>query len=364
MYPLTVHTKHKWEAALEDLGNRLEQGEYSVGDLFPSLQEVCDTYRISETTARRVFQELKQKGWINPVRKRGTVVTRHARSSEVIYVTLSGLLTGESLNPLSWLASYNLLFEGLAGKQSLRNIRVSQIGHKFFFSHLDEFRGKDVVMSMSFIQYLDVDYPNPSEILDFLRNAIHPIITMADEQIPAGLSHIRTDYRKGAVKASEHLLGKGHKRIALITGDVNYPFFQHQFQAYLDTLRDKCIPVDFDLIKTTDGNDPVQDWTAIERLLKLPDPPTAILCANDTRALHLLEYCGSRGIRVPDDLAVTGYDNREETRFSRPPLTTVDMQLVKQGEKALDLIMKRTAGELKEPAVVTLEPELIVREST
>ncbi len=344
--------------------SRLEKGEYSVGDLFFSLQEVCDTYHISEITARRVFQELKQAGWINPVRKKGTVVTRHAKPSEVIYVTHANVLSGENLDPLAWWASYNLFLEGLKLKQDFHNVRVSAIGHTFFFSHLDEFKNKDVVMSQEFFKWLPVDRANHREIIDLLRTTIRPIITRANDDITEGFTCIKADYRKGAITVVNHLLGKGHTRVACITGDVNYLFFHHQFHGYLDTLRSAAIPVDFKLIKNTNGTERAQDWRAMEELLALPDPPTAVVCCNDSRALHVLEYCARKKIKVPGCLAVTGCDNREETRFSRPPLTTVDPLFREQGEKALELIMKRAAGELKEPTVVTMEPELVVRKST
>ena len=102
----------------------------------------------------------------------------------------------------------------------------------------------------------------------------------------------------------------------------------------------------------------------MEDILNISSPPTAIVCANDSRALHLLQYCKKNRIRVPKDVAVVGFDNIEETNFSHPPLTSVDTMLEKQGEKVLELLLKRKKGILKEPTVVRLKPELVVRESS
>jgi len=340
---------------------KLREGTFPVGQPFYSLKELCDHYGVSQITAQRVFQELKREGWISPVRRRGTVVSRGAARTEVIFVGASDDLDRNDLHPRS---GQHLFLDGLKKREDFYHVRVVTVGHNFFLPRLREFADKNVVMPACFLRLLRVS--GQEEAADFLRDVVRPVILYADRGECEGFTCVETDYRKGISKVVEHLLAKGHRRVAFLTGDAKSELdtFHQRLSGYLDACRAASIPVDLNLIKTTSGVDPEPDWKALDGLLAMPEPPTAVACANDSRALHVLEYCEHKHIRVPKDMAVAGFDNRDETRFMRPPLTTVDMRLREQGARALELMMSRMSGRLKEPVVVRVDPELVVREST
>ncbi|HEY7008012.1 MAG TPA: substrate-binding domain-containing protein, partial [Jatrophihabitantaceae bacterium] len=99
-------------------------------------------------------------------------------------------------------------------------------------------------------------------------------------------------------------------------------------------------------------------------LLDLPRPPTAIFAGNDESALGVLEAARSRGLRVPEDLSLVGFDDTEAARVASPPLTTVAQPLRKMGAVALRTALRLAAGERVDSHHVELATELVVRGST
>lgn len=354
--------KHRWQEIYDDLKNRLNNGEFSVGDPFYTIAALCESFQVSKITAKRVFQELKREGWILTGRRKGTTVNRSHVRKNILFIVGSDFAETPDPSATEFFICSRLL-EGLRLKQEVYNVKITPIGHKFFLSHLREFVNKDVVCLAAFVSdFRDWFEKNPAA-LRCLKTDIRPILLHASEELE-GFSLTEMDYAKGIRLAVEHLVKKGHKKIALLTGDINYSSFYLRFKGFTDALQQYRMPVDLDRIRVVTSQERQSAWDAVEELLALPDPPTALVCASDVRALQVLEYCEKKGIRVPGDIAVTGFDNRGETGFSRPPLTTVDSKLREQGAKAVELIIRRAAGNVDTGVKITVEPELVVREST
>jgi DNA-binding LacI/PurR family transcriptional regulator len=119
-----------------------------------------------------------------------------------------------------------------------------------------------------------------------------------------------------------------------------------------------------ELVRITSGRQPAEDHAALDALLALPEPPTAIACANDSRALAVLDGCRRRGLRVPDDLAVVGADNLPAAALAQPPLTTVDGCHREQGGVLADWLARRLTGEKLPVGAHHITPRLLVRNST
>lgn len=149
--------------------------------------------------------------------------------------------------------------------------------------------------------------------------------------------------------------------MAYLTSNPASLWFRSRFRGYLAGLEEHDGFFDPALIGITECA--AEDTAALERMLALPEPPTAVICANDTRALNVLAACRQRGIRVPDDLAVTGFGDFPEAALSVPPLTTHDPRDADMGAAVMKLIEKRREGRLKEPTTVMIRPKLITRKS-
>jgi DNA-binding LacI/PurR family transcriptional regulator len=359
---IKVCPKSQWEEILDDLKIRLNNGEYSVGEAFYTIDEICDTFNVSRITAKRVFQELKHEGWILPNRRRGTIVNRSHTTKDILFIVGSDFLEKPAM-PESNFFVIDRLLEGLRAKEKLCNVKITTIGHKFFFSQMKEFVNKDVVILAQLLYDFRDWFEKHPEYFECLKSDIRPVLMHAFEK-QEGFSLTETNYGKGIRSVVEHLLNKGHKRIAYLTGDINFPSMYLRFNGFTDTLKEHNITLDLNQVKVNSDRERDTSWQLIRQLLSQSVPPTAIACASDMLAMHVIEYCRKNGVRVPENLAVTGFDNRGESGFLNPPLTTVDSKIKEQGEKAVEFIMQRSADKVSEPVTITIEPELILRKST
>ena len=149
---------------------------------------------------------------------------------------------------------------------------------------------------------------------------------------------------------------------SFLGGPKNLTSAKERLQGYRDALAEAGLPVDPALIQM--GNFHVEGgYTAVQALLKLPNRVTAIFAANDLMAIGALRGIAARGLRVPEDVAVVGFDDIALAMYTEPPLTTVKQPVREIGKLATELIMARVNGERKEPQSRRLKTSLIVRGS-
>lgn len=184
---------------------------------------------------------------------------------------------------------------------------------------------------------------------------------------------VDVDNVAGGRLATEHLLALGHRKIAHLFGD-HFQRSAHEREAgWRDALADAGIspPPEYCIVCDYQG-DPA--YEATQRLLALPDPPTAIFAANDKSAFECVRAARDGGVSVPGDLSVVGFDDIPSAALVTPPLTTVRQPLAQIGSAAVELLLarleKNTAGqaEVTAPApaadFLLFSPELVVRGST
>ncbi|MEV4175289.1 LacI family DNA-binding transcriptional regulator [Nonomuraea sp. NPDC049709] len=167
----------------------------------------------------------------------------------------------------------------------------------------------------------------------------------------------------GGLMATRHLLGLGHRRIAAITGPDYALASRARLDGYRTALDMAGLPVDPELIGR--GDFLIEGGLAqAERLLRLPDPPTAIFTCNDGQATGVYRAVHRLGLRIPGDVSVVGFDDLPAVRWMNPPLTTVHQPLTGMAAAATDMLLKLAQGELLAQHRVELGTELIIREST
>jgi LacI family transcriptional regulator len=187
---------------------------------------------------------------------------------------------------------------------------------------------------------------------------IDPLMPLA-ERIPS----VSAAHTSGADQAMQHLLELGHRRIAHIAGPRGWVATEDRRRGYNAALAAAGILPDPALtVETTPEISHGQD--AAGHLLNLPDPPTAILCFNDNNAIGAIQAARARGLRVPEDLSVVGFDDVESATVVTPKLTTVRQPLAEMGRTGVSLLMRLLDGERFETLHVELATRLVVREST
>jgi len=167
----------------------------------------------------------------------------------------------------------------------------------------------------------------------------------------------------GGFTATQHLLDLGHRRIAYIGGPATAACNQARMHGYRSSMEAAGAAITKGYVRN--GRFSYADGlTEGAALLALGQPPTAIFAANDETALGVLEAARTRGLRIPDDLSVVGFDDTEVARLASPPLTAVAQPLRKMGAVALRTALRLAAGERVDSHHVELATELVVREST
>lgn len=198
-----------------------------------------------------------------------------------------------------------------------------------------------------------------------------PIVFLSMAPRP-GVPVLSAGNRMGAEMATEHLLAVGRRCIGHISGPHDWWEVRERKAGWAGVLGGACLPCDDALVH--EG-----DWYAssgehgLQALLKKHKGLDAVFVANDQMALGALQAAHKSGCRVPDDIAIVGFDNTPESAYFWPPLTTVDQHLREVGGEAVrllnSLIDARSTGAtgaaaVHQPSTVTLKPELIVRESS
>lgn len=181
----------------------------------------------------------------------------------------------------------------------------------------------------------------------------------------AGLDAVSIDDKAGARRAIRHLIDLGHKRIGFFdpnTSSVN----NEKFEGYQQALAGAKLPFDPSLVVSTNGHYATHGYYAIDNLMSIANPPTAVFSHNDSLAIGALRWCHKQGRRVPEDIAIMGYDNIEITEFMQPPLTTMNYAVDQVSRMAVDRLMRLIGAhdEDPEPRVTLIEPDLVVRAST
>lgn len=198
-------------------------------------------------------------------------------------------------------------------------------------------------------------------LLDFHREGF-PIVIHG--QLPGtDVPSVDVDNVQGATAAVEHLLRLGHRRIGMITNaPPAYTASRQRLEGYRQALETAGIPYDEELVRY--GNfDEESGRQAMEALLSLGERPTAVFIASDMVAIGALRALREHGLRVPEDMAIVGFDDIATARYLTPALTTVHVPAFGLGWSAAELLIRIIEGDLPNETQVRLETQLVIRES-
>jgi DNA-binding LacI/PurR family transcriptional regulator len=197
------------------------------------------------------------------------------------------------------------------------------------------------------------------------RRRSTPVILLGERILGGGLDHVVVDNVQAAYDATSHLIGSGYRRIAVIgrppsdapgTSMLRIRGFERAMtEAGLDPMR---YPVTAGPFTRPVGAEAMAD------LLDRPDPPDAVFCFSDLLALGALRTALIRGVAVPSELGIIGFDDIEDGRFSTPTLTTVRPDKKELAAHTVDLLLRRLAGFDGPPISHVIGHELVHREST
>jgi LacI family transcriptional regulator len=167
----------------------------------------------------------------------------------------------------------------------------------------------------------------------------------------------------GGLAGTRHLVELGHRRIGVITGPMWYLCSQARLAGYRAALERAGLPYDHGLVVHGSFHHASGLAAALE-LLARPDPPTAVVAANDEQAAGVYAAARQRGLRIPDDLSVVGFDDVPMAQWIHPALTTVRQPIGELAALAVRGLLARLAGGEAQPGRIELPTTLVVRDST
>jgi LacI family transcriptional regulator len=189
-----------------------------------------------------------------------------------------------------------------------------------------------------------------------------PFVTHGRTVDNAPHAWVDTDNAGAFEQATQALIERGHRRIALINGMPHMTFASLRELGFRQALRQAQLSEDDCPVHYTELTGESGQYVATQ-LLKLPVPPTAILCATDTVALGAMKAVKAAGLQVGRDVSVMGYGNTEAGQLADPPLASIDHAIVDNGRHVAQLLLRVMAGESAAQLHVLETPNLLLRES-
>ncbi len=208
------------------------------------------------------------------------------------------------------------------------------------------------------------DPPDSNKLLALIAESGLPCVCIERPCDPKfGFPSVIYDDAGGAYRATRYLANRGHRRIAHLRGDLQYPSARLRVDGYQRALQDAQLGVDDQLIYGNSWHRP-DAIQATLYFLQLPDPPTAIFAANDDLAFFAIEFLRGKGYRIPEDMAVIGFDDVLMAQQMTPALTSIRIPLFELGCTVVDLVLGLADhSNEKSTTVITLPVELIHRET-
>ena len=206
--------------------------------------------------------------------------------------------------------------------------------------------------------------PEPSEQLGDLRARGFPFVVVDPRTpMPRDIPAVSAAHLAGARSITRHLAGLGHRRVGVIAGPRNWLASEARLAGHTSALANAGVLPDPGLVRS--GEPTAQfGYHAAGELLDLPQRPTALTGFNDKVAAGALTAAAQRGLRVPEELSIAGFDDIDLAQATRPPLTTVRQPLQEMGRLAVSLLIRLMERQRLDALHVELATELVVRDST
>ena len=301
---------------------------------------------ISEETAGRIRRIAREAGY-TPSAAARSLVTRRTETIGVVVTNIADPFVAGVVSGIEEVASEkgHSVFLANSHADPEREVRVVQ--------SFEERRVDGIIVTSSRVGAMYVP----------LLSRMRVPIVLLNNQHPSEFVHsVMIANAEAAFEATRHLVGLGHRRIAYLGDRHGHQSDTERFSGYRRALGEAGLPFEPELVVHGDGK-PEGAGPAMAHLLALPQRPTAVFCYNDLTALGAMREVFARGLRIPADLSVVGFDDLYISRYLNPPLTTVRQPMRQMGRMAMETLLDLVSGGRRDHNL-KVPGELIVREST
>lgn len=357
----------KYALLKKELATWIYAGRFQAGDRLPSEHELSRLFEISRQTVRQAIGELVQEGLLYRAQGKGTFFAglpdRNAQERRPDSIPTVGVLT-------TYISDYifPLIVRGAEAVLRSRGYRML-----LFSTDNDKNKERECLETLVSqpLSGLIIEptksaegNPNLPYYLSLEAQGI-PYVMINERYAELDCPCIRLDDTKGGYDVAAHLIAAGHTRIAgfFKTDDLQGV---NRLKGFLRALRDHKLPAPPEAVVKYTTEDTARPLAEAARLLSQPERPTAFVCYNDQLAVRLLEVVRQSGLKIPDDLAITGFDDSFLATATEVKLTSVKHPKIEMGRQAAEWLLERIehGDRARSEGVVVIEPEVVVRSSS
>lgn len=343
----------------EQLTWLIASGMVSEGDTLPSIRGLADQLGVHMHTVREAYHRLEGTGLVSIRTRTGTTVLRFA----------AGALSGQEVDPRSFLIgillpapspAYNRFIEGIhkktAGSVLLPIITYNNDNPFLAKRNLHQLIAKKVdgliVVSMGDIRLVDDGFD---------QKGLPPVVHVDAPKIK--VNSVNPDSQGAAKKLTEHLIGHGYERVALVTAPTDWESVEPVLRGYKRALKDKEKVFDAGLVVEAHDFLPESGAEAGLELLSRGAGVDAILAGDDQLAIGAIRALKESGFAIPEDIALAAYGDYDLAAITEPPLTTAHLPAYEMGVQAVERLQALFGGEAEEHAPLLLDCPLVIRRS-
>ena len=311
-----------------------------------SIKDIARVAKVSHSTAQRI-QEIARENGYRPSAVARSLVNKRTMTIGVVVTRISDPFIAEVVNGIEDVANDHGYSVFLANSNANPDREVKVV-HSFHERRVD-----GILVTASRVGALYMPLLTEMRVPTVLINNQHP---------GEFVHSVMIDNPAASLRATQHLIQLGHKRVAYIGDQFGFQSDTERFAGYRRALEVADIPFLPELTAHGDGN-AEGGMRAMERLSALAEPPTAVFCYNDMSALGALRAIRAKGWRVPEDISVVGFDDLFIASYTHPALTTISQPMRQMGSTAMEILLKLFNG-ANSKTNIKVQGQLIVREST
>lgn len=349
------HAKqHKYQIIIDYVTNRIMTGEYQANMRIPSENEFARMLDVSSITIRKALSDLVNEGLIYRIKGKGSFIADQQKKTETAVHALAAFLIAANIHD----GSVMKIIKGMQKK-------LSEAGFSLIVENLTNYVNleKQVIDRLmenrvaGFIVYPDL--PANAEALRYLSTLSVPFVVL--DRYPKGqpVNFVGCNNFDGARAGANHLISLGHEKIGFLAHAITLSSEKERYEGYIDAMQAASLPVKAECLFTEE----TADWNKIAECVRNASL-TALVCVNDLRAFQVMENLIARGVSIPGDLSVVGFDNADFAAHAPVPITTVRQSFQDLGYAGAQLLLDIRKDPRLQNTRIQLGTELMIRKST
>lgn len=357
-------SKPSYKQVEDTIRNKILSGELGPGDKIPTERELEKEFNLSRITISKGLSNLVSEGLLMRKQGHGTFVTLGSKKEDTPRLI-------KYISPMGFKGEVPIRYGVLEAMHDVLADKGYETGIDFYGTIEEQskcIRCDRDAYHAGFIIFFEPGCANVEE-LSHLKEENFPFVLIDAYPPDMDMDFVVTDNIEGGRMVVEHLVQLGHRNITYVTKAIDRSSMSDRLSGFIKGLVIQDLPFSQNSVyklKSAGAESVSEIPAAMDDILSYPEAPTAIFFSNDTLALEALSYLTSRGIRVPEDISIVGYDNIDRSTNAPVPLATVAQDFYELAKKATEVLIQKIEGKecSGNPVQLFVKPRFIQRSST